>query len=1320
MRSSAFDSQSDRRLALTIYLFFVGLYLLGMGGHFYSIDDVARFDLLRGMLEHGTVEIPPTYSASHVTHDGRVFCKYGLGRPLAVIPLYYLGKAFAGAEIPGFAELNLEFWLSLFDQLITPLLLVFLYFIVRRLGYRKRTAFLTAVAGGAGTMLWMMSKYSFEHTLDATLGTAAILLLLRFRDRPRWLELALAGLALGWIGLTRIIDLAGFLPAVSLYVVYLLFKRHPSSWPKKVGRLAAFVMPLALCVAIVLAYNYYRFNDLFEFGYDDDAFSLRTAYVALIGYTISPGKGLFVFSPVLLLLIWAVRPFLRKNRPEGLLLLGLVLGLFSLYVQHLFWHGDWCMGPRFLTPLVPPLLVLLAAFFERPEFEAGRFPRYATWFLIALGSIVQLSCVAIDFNWWCAKYQLDLNGARFYPGYSPVVQNWAFILNGETSLWFRDLFASSAAPFARLLVLIPLGLLAFGAPEIARLKLELLSIEARDILRPSRWSFLRVSRLPQAFRSGRLRLESALGRGGARLVVIAVTLILLTGLLKALSPLFDREPPDHYLVGHYFPNPRWQGEPNLVRIDRTIDFDFNREEVRPNQGAFSAEWEGNLYAPEAGSYKFFLDSDDGSFLYLDGNLVIDNDGIHGMRQIIRSWHLDRGTHKIRVRYFDSGMGSAGIKLAWLPPGEKLKRIIPARAFTPEPAETYLRALDYHVNRKWKDARRLYNRLSGTHDVGVDLAASANSERALEESPPLLRGLAARADGGSGLHGIGFLDPDVLPLLHAISSQGPADAAPEKGGTSDESPDRRPGQGRHESEDGGGGNQDGKKGGSDPSSRDLELEGFLYVPFEGRYEIHPAGSIPVRVEIDSKEWTRDFLESGPVPIAVRGSPAEEAPVIDLAWSGDRVAGLRPIPRSLLSTYPASNPKEIAALLWRAGEEEARNGERIEAARLFLEVLRHDRGQLRRVETRLADLVLKGWWRRIFEGTEVRGEALIEGYDKDGPQRDFNIQRPLRSAFAADWSGQLVIEKAGFYEFFLASDDGSALFIDGTLLIDNGGIHGMNERWGGVELTAGHHAIEVHYFDSGFGAAGIRLRWKRPGSLFREDLASDLVYRPAIETPAAADLALARLFHAFGPIEDARVLYARAVEAGGLSGRDQALRDLQDAHESRPLDPARLAELHALLGGTAFDGRFPNGRRLFDLESGRYARWSSSGTAFGLRPARGSIDQQNEIRYWEGRYLLNSFHQGSDAATGTILSAPFAIDRRRISFLIGGSGHIERVRAELLVDGEVRRTATGNFSEFLERRSWSAAELRGKTARIRVIDESSDEWGHILFDDVWIHD
>lgn len=78
------------------------------------------------------------------------------------------------------------------------------------------------------------------------------------------------------------------------------------------------------------------------------------------------------------------------------------------------------------------------------------------------------------------------------------------------------------------------------------------------------------------------------------------------------------------------------------------------------------------------------------------------------------------------------------------------------------------------------------------------------------------------------------------------------------------------------------------------------------------------------------------------------------------------------------------------------------------------------------------------------------------------------------FSARWDGRLNIGEAGKYTFFLTSDDGSRLFIDDALVVDNWGNHSEVTQTGTIALEPGVHALRVEYFDE-IGDALIRLEW-----------------------------------------------------------------------------------------------------------------------------------------------------------------------------------------------------------------------------------------------------
>ena len=77
------------------------------------------------------------------------------------------------------------------------------------------------------------------------------------------------------------------------------------------------------------------------------------------------------------------------------------------------------------------------------------------------------------------------------------------------------------------------------------------------------------------------------------------------------------------------------------------------------------------------------------------------------------------------------------------------------------------------------------------------------------------------------------------------------------------------------------------------------------------------------------------------------------------------------------------------------------------------------------------------------------------------------------FGADITGFLNVPVNGNYTFTLNSDDGSQLFIDGGLVVDNGGAHGPQVASGSISLSAGLHPFEVQFFEDFGGPSGVDL-------------------------------------------------------------------------------------------------------------------------------------------------------------------------------------------------------------------------------------------------------
>jgi len=98
---------------------------------------------------------------------------------------------------------------------------------------------------------------------------------------------------------------------------------------------------------------------------------------------------------------------------------------------------------------------------------------------------------------------------------------------------------------------------------------------------------------------------------------------------------------------------------------------------------FAIDYTGRFWIDDPGKYTFSLLSDDGGWLYIDAQLVIDNGGLHTPEEKTGSVDLSGGIHRIRVAYFQGPKWQVALVLKVAGPGEQL-RVFSTDEFRPPP------------------------------------------------------------------------------------------------------------------------------------------------------------------------------------------------------------------------------------------------------------------------------------------------------------------------------------------------------------------------------------------------------------------------------------------------------------------------------------------------------------------------------------------------------------------------------------------------------------------------------------------------------------
>jgi len=123
---------------------------------------------------------------------------------------------------------------------------------------------------------------------------------------------------------------------------------------------------------------------------------------------------------------------------------------------------------------------------------------------------------------------------------------------------------------------------------------------------------------------------------------------------------------------------------DVVRVDEGIQYAETAGlwSGLSHEDRFAARWSGNIKITHAGTYTFWLTSDDGSKLYLDGQEVLDNDGMHTTTTVETTIELTAAMHRVMVLYFEN-TGNASITLEYS--GEDTlgyRQLVPRGVLTP--------------------------------------------------------------------------------------------------------------------------------------------------------------------------------------------------------------------------------------------------------------------------------------------------------------------------------------------------------------------------------------------------------------------------------------------------------------------------------------------------------------------------------------------------------------------------------------------------------------------------------------------------------------
>ncbi|KIG18959.1 hypothetical protein DB30_06570 [Enhygromyxa salina] len=424
------DNVSPARAWVALLLLCSCLFMCTAPGRITYPDDEIVFQTTQSLVEDHDLTIPgiPKRSGERADRpngtfgwgsgrDGQRYGFFGHGTSLVAAPLYALARATLDdipklwryaqrSDLYTFHKRGHEAdWLravvSLTNCFVTPLAAILLGLWLQSLGHGAKTSLLTALIYALGTTAWPYAGTLLSEPLSAVMLLGAALGISRFhRSGARsqlWIAASVAGLSVHVHVLNCL--------AIPCLLGYALGPAKVRSLVRASWRTWAIALGLGTVGVVLLgATQWWRFGSPFETGRFDHYGHWVWPFRGLLTMLIAPGRSLFWYSPPLILAALAWPAMRRRDAVVAYFVLALVLTRLVFVACRSDWHGGWAIGPRYLLPCVPFLLVPLAGWLERWQ-EHTRPKRAAAAAL--LGTSVPLQAWLASHSVFSVFWQLN-------------------------------------------------------------------------------------------------------------------------------------------------------------------------------------------------------------------------------------------------------------------------------------------------------------------------------------------------------------------------------------------------------------------------------------------------------------------------------------------------------------------------------------------------------------------------------------------------------------------------------------------------------------------------------------------------------------------------------------------------------------------------------------------------------------------------------------------------------------------------------------------------------------------------------------------------
>lgn len=392
-------------------------YLFTGQGSIQSADGKIMYLLTQSMVENHSLSF--TERVSQGDAEGEKYSKYGIGMSVLAAPFYIAGKALSAVlpVAPSYATL---FCVSMMNAFITALSCLLIYRLGReRFGFSHRTSVLLAIGYGLSTIAWFYSEDFMSEPATSLFLLAAVFLVTGSDGGQKHRNLLLAGVFLGMALTCRLATLV----TVPGFLLYLMLDREKApSWKikKLVADAARLLIPITGFVFLIFLYNYVRFENIFETGYEK-GFGAG-GWTGLLGILFSPGKSVFLYNPLIIVGCLAIPIFIKVKNKMAWLFGWIVLIHLVLFSFWHSWYGGSGWGPRLMLVTLPYLVLPVGFLLEKAKGKA----RAGIIAVMVVGICIQISSVTVNISRYYYdlrhQYQDQAHDMLLYsPAHSPII-----------------------------------------------------------------------------------------------------------------------------------------------------------------------------------------------------------------------------------------------------------------------------------------------------------------------------------------------------------------------------------------------------------------------------------------------------------------------------------------------------------------------------------------------------------------------------------------------------------------------------------------------------------------------------------------------------------------------------------------------------------------------------------------------------------------------------------------------------------------------------------------------------------------------------------